>query len=361
MKRTLVAFVVAAVAATSANAVVIYEQDGANVNLGGLFSTFLGRVGDRGDLKNDGSRLLFSATQDLGNGLSGIVGSELRFEDNDGGDDAFKQNGSDSDFGSLTTREFFGGLKYEDIGTLTFGRQKTSGDAVLQDATYYRSGEYGLLTTLADKSVKFRSADWGGFSFGLDYLFGHSNKDIDKTLKTEGDKYKNGYGVTAFYHYEFADDNKLELAAGYNQDNYDNLGYTTDTVAKHRAWLVHGSYTYGPLYLALNYGQDRDSYNNLWSSQGDVKGKYAMVDFRYQFSEPSALFAQWEHKNLKYDDDFAKGENKEKSRNRYQVGIDYKFSQNVITYVMVEEERIKNTEDDEEKNHIYGVGMQVLF
>lgn len=367
MKKTLVALAVAAMAATSANAITIYEQDGTKVDLNGSFRMFLGKddtAGGRGDLINDGSRIILRATHDLGNGLSAIAGYQLRFEDKDGKGDAFKQSGADSDFGSPTTRQLFGGLKYDDIGTLTFGRQATNSDDVVQDATYYRSGQYNPLLTDADKSVKFRSAEWSGFSFGVDYMFGHSNKDLDSKLVDEDGnavaEYKNGYGVAAFYHYDIADDQKVEFAAAYNQNQYDALALTAETTKKDRTWVVHGSYTYGPIYFALNYGQVRISHSNVWSSLEDEKQRYAMADFRYQFSDPSALFAQWERLDSRTD-----GSDKSKVQNRYQIGLDYKFSKNVIAYVMYEQERTRNFNDPKaeksEKDHIYGTGLRVFF
>ncbi|MFY1026596.1 porin [Actinobacillus seminis] len=350
MKKTLVALAVAAMAATSANAFVIYEQDGSKVELGGSFRTFLGKVDDkhkRGDLINNGSRIGIKAAQDLGNGLSAVAGYEIRFED---GEQHFEQEGAKSNFGNPTTRKLFGGFKYDDVGTLTFGRQATNSDDVVQDAAYYRSGKYNPLTTDADKSVKFRSAEWNGFSFGVDYLFGHSDKaSVD-------DQYKNGYGVAAFYNYDIADDQKVEFAAAFNQNQYDLL-VTSETTKKDRKWVVHGSYTYGPVYFALNYGQTKTSNESPISSDEDKKGRYAMADFRYQFSEPSAFFAQWERADertrVKNKDDVIK--------NRYQVGLDYKFHKNVVAYAIYEQERKKDISGNTEKDHIYGTGLRVFF
>lgn len=356
MKKTLVALAVAAVAAAStANAAVVYEQDGAKVELSGSFRMFLGKVGDgRGDLKNDGSRINIKASQDLGNGLSAFVGYQIRFEE-----EAYKtkEKGSDSDFGDPTTRELYAGIKHADVGALSFGRQNTTADDVLQDATYFRSGEYGILSTRSDKSVKFKSVEWGGFSFGADYLFGH--KDVNTRSTRELD-YKNGYGLTAFYHYDFAEDNKLEFAAGYTQDNYDDQGWYNNTLSKHKAWLVHGSWTYGPFYLALNYGQYKEAYDNNILTDEDKKGRYAMVDARYQFSEPSAVFAQWERLDVKNESETYLGTDW-RIKNRYQVGIDYKLHKNVVTYAMYEQERTKYDAGNTNKDNIYGVGLRVFF
>ena len=358
MKKTLVALAVAAAAvAGSANAAVVYEQDGAKVELSGSFRMFLGKVGDqRGDLINDDSRIKINASQDLGNGLSAFAGYQIRFDNST----TEKQSGSSTDFGDPSTYHLFAGIKHADVGALSFGRQATNADDVLQDATYYRSGEYGNLTTRSDKSVKFRSAEWNGFSFGADYLFGHSNKEVDPTLAVGNQvplEYKNGYGVAAFYHYDLAEDHKLEFAAGYTQDNYDSLAISTESSQKKKAWLLHGSYTYGPVYFALNYGQYKNAYDNTVLLNKDNKGHYALIDARYQFSEPSAVFAQWERKDKRVDGQAVT----EEIKNRYQVGVDYKLHKNVVTYAMYEQERVKDSSGDTEKDNIYGVGLRVFF
>lgn len=392
MKKTLIALAVAATAATSANAFVVYEQDGSKVELSGSFRMFLGRNPDanngRGDLTNDGSRLIVKATHDLGNGLSALAGYQIRFEDSDGNGDAFKQAGSPSpippsNFGSPTTRELFGGFKLADVGSLTFGRQSTSADEVLQDMTYWRTGWYNQITKYADKGVKFRSAEWNGFSFGADYVFGHSNKDIDTYVST-GYKYKSGYALTAFYNTKVGE-HKFEFAAGYTHDNYDGKfdsaveGYTqesaSNTAKRRDIWLVHGDYTYGPFYLALNYGQIREKYDNLdWANppkvwgqtdNGPRKGHYALVDFRYQFTDIVGLFGQWEYLNYKYDNvdlfnAYDKSQ-KNKMQNRYQMGVDYRLGRSAVVYVMYEHERNKKLNDETDKEHIFGTGLRVYF
>lgn len=352
MKKTLVAVAVAAMAATSANAFVIYEQDGSKVELGGSFRMFLGKVGDaRGDLINDSSRIGIKAAQDLGNGLSAVAGYEIRFD----GSEKFEQETAKSGFGSLTTKKLFGGFKYDDVGTLTFGRQATNSDDVVQDAAYYRSGKYNPLTSSADKSVKFRSAEWNGFSFGVDYLFGHSDKAVASTEKGDA-QYKNGYGVAAFYNYDIAEDQKVEFAAAFNQDQYDTTK-TSETAGKDYKWVVHGSYTYGPVYFGLNYGQVINAYDSAFLHDKNEKTRYAMADFRYQFSEPSAFFAQWERADTRTNGKDVTDEIK----NRYQVGLDYQFHKNVVAYAIYEQERTKDNNGDTTKDHIYGTGLRVFF
>ena len=92
MKKTVIALAIAAFAATgAANAATVYNQDGTKVELGGSARIFLGKAGhdfgknnfgksQRGDLKDDGSRIKVNASHTLDNGLSAFVGYETRFK-----------------------------------------------------------------------------------------------------------------------------------------------------------------------------------------------------------------------------------------------------------------------------------------
>lgn len=343
MKKTLVALAVAAMAATSANAVTVYEQDGTKVELGGSLRVFLGRVGDdqRGDLKNDGSRIKLKATHDLGNGLSAFAGYQLRFDENTKN----KQTDSSSNFGNPSTRELFVGLAHKDVGALSFGRQYTNADDVLQDAAYYRSAEWNPLTTRSDKSVKYRSAEWSGFSFGLDYLFGNENKD------NATESYKNGYAAAAFYNFDISNEQKLNFAAVYSEDKYDGIN-TSETILKRKMWVLHAGYKFNRFEIAGNYGQYRNDVDN-----GDTKGQYALVDVAYQITDPSRVYAQWERLDRK-DDSSGRTD---RIANRYLAGVDYKFNKNVVPYVQYEHIRVKDSDGDTSKDNVFGVGLRVHF
>ena len=351
MKKTLVALAVAAMAATSANAATVYEQDGTKVELSGSLRVFLGRVGDdnRGDLKNDGSRIILKASHDLGNGLSAFAGYQLRFEDKVNNNSA--QAGSDSNFGSPTTRQLYAGFAHKDIGALSFGRHTTNADDVLQDRAYYNSAMLSPLTTRSDKSIKFKSAEWNGFSFGLDYLFGDSVK-VDQ----ESD-YKNGYAATLFYNYDISEGQKLDFAALYSQDNYDAAG-TSDTVQKNRLWVLHAGYQFGAFDISGNYGQYKNKFDSNYGTT--EKGRYSLVDAGYRFIEPSRLYAQWERLDAKAD-----GSDQRDVTNVYIAGVDYKFHKNVIAYVEYAHVRLKdataNAEPVTKKDNVYGVGLRVYF
>lgn len=323
MKKTVIALAIAAFAATgAANAATVYNQDGTKVELGGSARIFLGKLGkdQRGDLVNDGSRIKINATHTLDNGLSAFVGYETRFN----GSQKEKQSGSNTGFGNITTNKLFVGFGFENVGKLSFGRQATTADDVLGDGLYYRSGANNILTTGADKSIKFRSADFEGFSFGADYLFGNPNK------VTAAKSYKNGAGVAAFYNYDFEKNHNIEFAAGYTFDQYDSVN-SSSTSQKNHNWLLSSHYRLDAFRFAVAYGQRTEKVTGATSN---TRGKYIFLESKYDLADvagiPSTVGLQWE----RYNEKDYNGQDKGKSiANQYIAMADYKLSKNVVPYV----------------------------
>ena len=101
------------------------------------------------------------------------------------------------------------------------------------------------------------------------------------------------------------------------------------------------------------------------TDDGPRKGHYALVDFRYQFTDIVGLFGQWEYLNFKYDNvdlfnAYDKSQ-KNKMQNRYQMGVDYRLGRSAVVYVMYEHERNKKLNDETDKEHIFGTGLRVYF
>lgn len=351
MKKTVIALAIAAFAATgAANAATVYNQDGTKVELGGSARIFLGKLGkdQRGDLVNDGSRIKINATHTLDNGLSAFVGYETRFN----GSQKEKQSGSDTSFGNITTKKLFVGFGFENVGKLSFGRQATTADDVLGDGLYYRSGDNNILTTSADKSIKFRSADFEGFSFGADYLFGNPEK------YTTNDSYKNGVGVTAFYNYDFEKNHNIEFAAGYTFDQYDSVN-SSSTSQKNHNWLLSSHYRLDAFRFAVAYGQRTEK---VTGATHDTKGKYIFLESKYDLADvagiPSTLGLQWE----RYGEKDYNGQDQGKSiKNQYIAMADYKLSKNVVPYVQYTRATEKNNYGQRTNENIYGAGLRVYF
>ncbi|PJG82568.1 porin [Caviibacterium pharyngocola] len=346
MKKTLVALAVAAVAASAANAEVIYNQDGTKLEVTGSVRLALGKFGNdqRGDLRNDGSRLWVKAQHDLQNGLKALGGLELRFDE--GVDDKTKNS-----FGNPRARQLFAGFAHDDVGTVTFGRQETTLDTVqLSDFAYVWGGNNNL-TDYANKSIKFKSAKWNGFSFGADYLFGDSNKNVD--TKKGGEKY--GYGASVFYSTDLAQDLALNLAAGYGVNRYDDVK-TTSTTEKDTSWRTSAQIVYGPAALGVEYGQ---TVTKVGGEKTET-GRNLLVGAQYQVIEPASIYLQWQRNQAK--DETVVADNKT-TENVYIVGADYKFSKNVITFVEYARasEKTNTYPVEKSKENRYAAGLRVFF
>ena len=351
MKKTVIALAIAAFAATgAANAATVYNQDGTKVELGGSARIFLGKLGkdQRGDLVNDGSRIKINATHTLDNGLSAFVGYETRFN----GSQKEKQSGSNTGFGNITTNKLFVGFGFENVGKLSFGRQATTADDVLGDGLYYRSGANNILTTGADKSIKFRSADFEGFSFGADYLFGNPNK------VTAAKSYKNGAGVAAFYNYDFEKNHNIEFAAGYTFDQYDSVN-SSSTSQKNHNWLLSSHYRLDAFRFAVAYGQRTEKVTGATSN---TRGKYIFLESKYDLADvagiPSTVGLQWE----RYNEKDYNGQDKGKSiANQYIAMADYKLNKNVVPYVQYTRATEKDNLGQRTSENVYGAGLRVHF
>ncbi|WP_109427562.1 porin [Aggregatibacter kilianii] len=373
MKKTVIALAIAALAAAgTSSAATVYNQDGTKVELGGSMRIFLGKLGknQRGDLVNDGSRIKINASQALDNGLSAFVGYELRFER-----DARKnKEKSNNNFGDPTTRNLFVGLGFENVGKLSFGRQATGADDVVGDSLYYDSGALSPLTTRADKSVKFRSADFNGFSFTLDYLFGNAEKyttkksvGIDKrtglpTVDETRDNYKNGYQASAFYNHDFAENHKFDVGLTYGVNQYDTK-LSSSTNRRVHTWAASMHYQLDAFNFGTAYGQVYSEVKN--SGLPNARAQYVFLEGKYNLNDltgiPTTFGLQWERLGEKsYSKNAQELITNKVIKNHYIVNLDYKFNKHVVPYVSY----IRSTEKDvagRTNENIYGAGLRVFF
>ncbi|PJG83606.1 porin [Caviibacterium pharyngocola] len=204
MKKTLIAFILTALAATASNATTIYSKDGTKINLDGRLSfELLNAKNKRTDLIDRGSRFRLHVYQDLGNDFTALANLELRFSDKEIGD-------------NVHAKRLYAGFLHK-YGKLTFGKQDLLGDKIGYSNFTYELGKIAKLTTAADKSVHFFTNDFNGFRFGVDYLFGqaakHTNNDPSKDkLADKG----NGFTLAMFYNKKFGKF-AVDAAGGYGE------------------------------------------------------------------------------------------------------------------------------------------------
>nr|BBC81945.1 major outer membrane protein [Histophilus somni] len=381
MKKTLVALAVAAVAA-SANATTVYNQNGTKVEVGGRVDVMLGKFGDaqRTDLRNNGSRVEFKAEHEVQNGLKAI--GAVRF----GLGDASKE---DTSFNDIKLSKLWLGLKHNDIGKVTFGKQNTTADDVqLNDHTYIFGGNNNLVTS-GDKVVSFRTADiqlaeGQTLGFGVDYGFGEAHKkDIKKDKDTSKHiKLKNTYGVSAFYAGNFGDV-KVNANAGYTvRNNNDVEGVIkSKTDNQHKSWRLATQVEFGPASLGVEYGQTTSE--NKKSFIGSAR--YLLVGAKYEvLPDVLNVYTQWQRNGFrsatadKFDLDLSLGdvkigealknpvgilkEHQKAVQNVFIVGADYAFNKNLKAYAEFANSRVKTHERKQNiRESFYAAGLRVYF
>ncbi|HIF5500886.1 TPA: porin [Pasteurella multocida] len=343
MKKTIVALAVAAVAATSANAATVYNQDGTKVDVNGSVRLLLKKEKDeRGDLVDNGSRVSFKASHDLGEGLSALAYAELRFstkekvEVKDTNQQVVVRKYEVERIGNdVHVKRLYAGFAYEGLGTLTFGNQLTIGDDVgVSDYTYFLGGINNLLSS-GEKAINFKSAEFNGFTFGGAYVF---SADADKQAPRDG----RGFVVAGLYNRKMGDVG-FALEAGYSQK------YVTAAAKqeKEKAFMVGTELSYAGLALGVDYAQSKVT---------NVEGKKRALEvgLNYDLNDKAKVYTDliWAKK----------GPKGATTRDRSIIlGAGYKLHKQVETFVEGGWGREKDANGVTTKDNVVGVGLRVHF
>ncbi|MDY0724348.1 porin [Pasteurella multocida] len=337
MKKTIVALAVAAVAATSANAATVYNQDGTKVDVNGSVRLLLKKEKDmRGDLIDNGSRVSFKASHDLGEGLSVLGYAELRFSD--------KKGKVNQPIGNeVHAKRLYAGFAYEGLGTLTFGNQLTIGDDVgVSDYTYFNSGINGVLITSGQKAINFKSAEFNGFTFGGAYVFsGDANKDALRDGR--------GFVVAGLYNRQIGDVG-FAFEAGYSQKYVKQKVEQPQPLSpgqKEKAFLVGAELSYAGLALGVDYAQSKVT---------NVGGKKRALEvgLNYDLNDKAKVYTDFIWKK-----ESPKG-NVKRTRT-VAVGFGYKLHKQVETFVEGAWGRKKDADGKTTKDNVVGTGLRVHF
>ncbi|MEH8024999.1 porin [Gallibacterium anatis] len=353
MKKTLVALAVAAVAATSANAAVVYNQDGTKVEVGGQFRVLLTKnSGERADLKNPGSRVEIKASQDLGNGFSALAATQLRFSSRNSDGDANK------DFDDIEAYNVYAGFAQDQIGTLTFGKQNTNQDDLgISDYTY-DLGDVKMTHNHDKKAAKFRSVEWNGLSVGADYFFGDAEKDSDTEQNGKG------WGAALFYTAEVANDTTLTVNGGYTKvKNFDRTDPTNNGDYNESAYVVGAELATGPFALAVDWSEkvSTNDTNALDFGTDEVgidahKIRALEVGAKYNYLENAKVYGEYQYWKATPNSGADKV-----TMNGFILGTDYWFTKQVVTYLEAGTFKYKNQDDKSDRDNKIGVGFRVYF
>ena len=348
MKKTLAALIVGAFAASTANAAVVYDNEGTKVEVGGSIRVHLEKTnkgGNKADtkrthsgLKNAGSRLEVKVKHNLDSGYYALGQLQVRFDGKQG-------NGAKGDgFGALGTRRAFVGLGHKERGELTFGRQVTFADSLstAKDYSYGILGKDEYLPDEADSVIRYTYKGIEGLTVGADYLFANNRDDnnqvVDKALKS---------GFQAGVAYE----DGIIAKFGYGRTNYKST-----TSQKHHVdgFLATLGYDFGGTVLSLDGGYAKEKADGK-----NAKKFYVSPGFQYQITDLSSVYGNYRYERQKEEDG-----SKAKSHG-FLLGVDYKLHKQVVAYV---EGKYKVTKDYEAqgdytkvKDKAIGVGMRVFF
>lgn len=341
MKKTIVALAVAAVAATSANAATVYNQDGTKVDVKGSVRLLLQKATDkRTDLLDNGSRLEFGVSHDLGNGLSALGYARLNLTD---------EQFSDK---KVALSKAYAGFGFDGVGQLTFGRQATNGDDLGVANYTYALGGVNKVVDEGDKVARFTSADFGGFKFGVDYVFSSSAKK-----EAVNDR---AVVLSAFYDRKFGDVG-VKFEAGLSNKKQDKK----DSV---KAYTVATEFSYGPVALGIDYTQAKfkaKEYETIGMFKLDpkvkptnVKETALLVGVKYQVTDMVKVYGNYEIQ--KYKGTFGTVQHTAKLR-ELALGVGYQLHKNVETFFEGAKYQFTESDGDKFSASKVQVGLRVHF
>ena len=348
MKKTLAALIVSAVAASAANATVIYDNEGTKVELNGSLRLILEKANAKktnpqtgesertanSAMRNAGSRFGVTVKHSLDNDFYALGRLEFRFDDTESRDQ----------FGSLYAKRAYVGLGSKATGDITFGRQLTIADDLSQANDY----EYGFIPkgdyirTSGTGVVRYDYKGIEGLQLSANYNFGQRHNDKGRALKTG---LKNAYGVGALY---TAGD--LDARFAYGHTNLE-----TNATYKHRVdgFLASLGYKFGDFKLTGDFGyahvkEDSDKTNKFYVSPG----------FAYQVTPASQVYGNYLYERVK-------GEADKEKTHAFLLGADYKLHKQVVLFVegkyATTKEYVNDSYDGKVKDRAIGVGMRVFF
>ncbi|MEG9481093.1 porin [Mannheimia sp. HC-2023] len=365
MKKTLLALAVAAMAASGANATVIYQQDGTKIDVDGRLALEVIKAKDkRTDVLDRGSRVRFRAFQELTGGYEALAVAELRFSN---------ANGIGND---IRAHRLFGGVQHKDIGSLTFGKQLVLGDHIPK-ANYTWEMGGNVFLDAHGKALHFMSAKFNGVRVAADYYVGNSNKQAVDAGQ--------GFQFGLFYDGELGDA-KVRFGSGYGEltaakagASITNCTATVLTLEGNRVCIKETVTTgkeeefkrkFAGVGFDINYGNFTTGID--WAYAKSPKGQAANTfqTFGVKKFEKINRFdvgvklAVTPQNNIYGGVLFGNGQNagEAKAKNLgWKLGVDHKFNKFVAIYLEGGKARTKQAGKTIEDNSRIGLGTRITF
>ena len=347
MKKTLAALIVSAVAASAANAAVIYDNEGTKVELNGSLRLIMEKADKKqynaagqstkkanSALRNAGSRFGITVKHNLDNDFYALGRLEFRFDDTTSRDK----------FGRLYAKRAYVGLGSKATGDITFGRQLTIADDLSQAVDY----EYGFIPkseyipTAGTGVVRYDYKGIEGLQLSANYNFGQTNDEKGNPLKPG---IKNAYAVGALYTV-----GDLDARLAYGHTNFE-----TGASYAHRLDGVLASlgYKFGDFTLTGDFGYGHEKLDDA-----KVNKFYVSPGFAYQVVPASKVYGNYLYER-------AKGESDKVKTHGFLLGADYKLHKQVVLFVegkyVTAKKYTNDAYDGKVKDRAIGVGMRVFF
>ena len=347
MKKTLAALIVSAVAASAANAAVVYDNEGTKVELNGSLRLIMEKADKKqynaagqstkkanSALRNAGSRFGITVKHNLDNDFYALGRLEFRFDDTTSRDK----------FGRLYAKRAYVGLGSKATGDITFGRQLTIADDLSQAVDY----EYGFIPkseyipTAGTGVVRYDYKGIEGLQLSANYNFGQTNDEKGNPLKPG---IKNAYAVGALYTV-----GDLDARLAYGHTNFE-----TGASYAHRLDGVLASlgYKFGDFTLTGDFGYGHEKLDDA-----KVNKFYVSPGFAYQVVPASKVYGNYLYER-------AKGESDKVKTHGFLLGADYKLHKQVVLFVegkyVTAKKYTNDAYDGKVKDRAIGVGMRVFF
>lgn len=364
MKKTLAALIVGAFAASAANAAVVYNNEGTNVELGGRLSiiaeqsnsTIKDQKQQHGALRNQSSRFHIKATHNFGDGFYAQGYLETRL--------VSAQSGTESDnFGHIITKYAYVTLGNKAFGEVKLGRAKTISDGI----TSAEDKEYGVLNNSKyiptnGNTVGYTFKGIDGLVLGANYLLAQERYKYGGAGGGAGavagevypQKISNGVQVGAKY-----DANNIIAGIAYGRTNYRESIHEKDLGKKQQ---VNGALsTLGYRFSDLGLLVSLDSGYAKTKNYKDKHEKHYFVSpgFQYELMEDTNVYGNFKYERNSVD------QGKKAREHAVLFGVDHKLHKQVLTYIEGAYARTRTNDkgktEKTEKEKSVGVGLRVYF
>lgn len=366
MKKTLAALIVGAFAASAANAAVVYNNEGTNVELGGRLSiiaeqsnsTIKDQKQQHGALRNQSSRFHIKATHNFGDGFYAQGYLETRL--------VSAQSGTESDnFGHIITKYAYVTLGNKALGEVKLGRAKTIADGI----TSAEDKEYGVLNNSKyiptnGNTVGYTFKGIDGLVLGANYLLAQERYKYTAGAgagagavagEVYPQKISNGVQVGAKY-----DANNIIAGIAYGRTNYREdiiTGSDSDKKQQVNGALSTLGYRFSDLGLLVSLDSGYAKTKNYKAKH--EKSYFVSPGFQYELMEDTNFYGNFKYERNSVD------QGKKEREQAVLFGIDHKLHKQVLTYIEGAYARTRTNDKSKaektEKEKSVGVGLRVYF